>query len=64
MLRVDSLHPLLTWGMVSAEKKKLLFVFIASQAEEAINGVVSHWFRAEPDLFFWFSVYLLFCFLL
>lgn len=43
MLFVDPLHPLLTCGLVSAEKKQLLAVSIASQAEEAINGLVSHW---------------------
>lgn len=54
MLFVDPLHPLLTCGMVSAEKRKLLFVFIASQAEEATNGLVSHWMQVLMEASFFF----------
>lgn len=54
MLFVDPLHPLLTCGMVSAEKRKLLFVFIASQAEEATNGLVSHWLQVLIEASFFF----------
>lgn len=66
MLFVDPLHPLLTCGMVSADKKKLLVVFIASQAEEAIIGLVSHWSQVviQARFFFFFSVFLLVCSLL
>lgn len=56
MLFVDPLHPLLTCGMVSAEKRKLLFVFIASQAEEAANGLVSHWLQVLMEASFFFLI--------
>lgn len=60
MLFVDPLHPLLTCGMVSADKKKLLVVFIASQAEEAIIGLVSHWSQVLIQARFFFF-FLCFC---
>lgn len=55
MLFVDALRPRLTRGMISAEKKKLLFVFIASRAEEAVIGLVSHWSQVLIQAWF-FSV--------
>lgn len=60
MLFVDPLHPLLTCGMLSAEKRKLLFVFIASQAEEATNGLVTHWLQVLIEASFFFFKFLIF----